>query len=673
MDFNLKLPVLITSTSTVLLPGIISKFTIRNYEKLDDYVIVIPTIKIKNNVTFFISNIEELFPFGVLARIHKYNQRQIIVQGIKRIKWKNPSIDRINTIIDNNNGSINTKDDTSMDSNSGGSIDGITSSTSMNTNSSTSMNTNSSTSRDGTTTTSRDGTTTTSRDGTTTNSRVGTTTTSTSMNSTSTNSTSRDGNNADDCTIKEFRFVEFDVLNDEIDENDIELKSILKSFENEANFIQSLGLKKGNPIQLADLIVTIINTSYNDKLKVLELPVKQRLIFIIELSKKQFIRKQDSQLETKLKQLKLPESIRDITNKELSRLKRLNSSMAEYHTITNYLDWIIDLPWESHSNPIDIQYAKTSLDKDHYSLDTVKSRIIEYLSVRKLKNDLKGPILCLLGPPGVGKTSLGKSIANALGRKFYRIALGGVRDEAEIRGHRKTYVGAMPGLFIQALKRCGVNNPVILLDEIDKVGRDSRGDPTFALLEVLDPEQNQFFTDHYLNFPFDLSNVLFIATANDKDCIPAPLLDRMELLQLSGYTVDEKINIARNHLLPKQIQAHGLPEDGLNISDEILEKIITEYTREPGVRNLEREIAAICRSFAVDYSSSPEYFKGTVTSEKINDILGTLVYTNTIAQHGNIPGVVTGLAWTASGSGDVLFIETSSCLGSGKLLQTGIN
>lgn len=370
------------------------------------------------------------------------------------------------------------------------------------------------------------------------------------------------------------------------------------------------------------------------------------------------------ELLKKLSGLELPPSTRKVIDNEIKRLKRMNPNMAEYQVSRNYLDTILELPWtKPKQSEIDIPRARKILDQDHYGLPKIKQRIIEYLSILKLV-PTKPPILLLNGPPGVGKTSLGKSIANALNRKFYRISLGGVRDESEIRGHRKTYIGSMPGIIIQALKRTGVSNPVILLDEIDKLSKD-RGDPASALLEVLDPEQNHTFVDHYLNVQFDLSNIVFIATCNDTSTIPPPLLDRMELVQLSGYTIEEKLSIAKKYLLPKQIKQNGVQ---VSISDEILLEIITGYTREAGVRNLEREIGSVCRYLAVEYTESPEYYKKKVDKEKLVDILGPVKFENDLEENG--VGVVTGLAYTPFG-GSVLCIEATQSKGKGKLTLTG--
>ena len=309
------------------------------------------------------------------------------------------------------------------------------------------------------------------------------------------------------------------------------------------------------------------------------------------------------------------------------------------------------------------------LASDHYSLEKVKKRILEYLAVRKLKQDMKGPILCLVGPPGVGKTSLGQSIARATGRKFVRLSLGGVRDEAEIRGHRRTYVGALPGRVIQSMKKAGTVNPVIMLDEIDKLGADFRGDPSAALLEVLDPEQNNTFSDHYLDVPYDLSKIMFIATANQMDPIPAPLRDRMEVIELPGYTFEEKVHIAKNHLIPKQVREHGLSLDNIEINDAALGKLIASYTREAGVRNLERTIADVCRAVAVDVAKGSTV-KRTINLEELEVILGPEKYYAETAERTEVPGVATGLAWTQSG-GDLLFIECTKMAGKGGLTLTG--
>jgi ATP-dependent Lon protease len=366
----------------------------------------------------------------------------------------------------------------------------------------------------------------------------------------------------------------------------------------------------------------------------------------------------------------LSEEARKTIDKELTRLDRISPSSPEYSGTRNYIDWILDLPWtESTTDTLDLDKAEEDLDRDHYGLDKIKKRILEFLAVRKLKPDIHGPLLCFAGPPGVGKTSLGQSIARTMNRKFVRIALGGMRDEAEIRGHRRTYIGALPGRIIQSLKKAEANNPVFLLDEIDKLGNDFRGDPASALLEVLDPEQNSTFTDHYLDIEFDLSKVLFIATANMLDTIPGPLRDRMEVVELPSYTEDEKAAIARRHLLEKQLEAHGLGEDDLEIEDEALRIIIRSYTREAGVRNLERELAAICRSVAARIARG-QTEKSVVSTENLYDFLGALRYFPEIKARTWGPGLATGLAWTPVG-GKILFIETSMMKGNGSLTLTG--
>ncbi len=376
------------------------------------------------------------------------------------------------------------------------------------------------------------------------------------------------------------------------------------------------------------------------------------------------------ELREKLKGKDLPDEARKEAERELERLSRMHPSSSEYTVARTYLDWILELPWnESTRDHLDLDDAQRILDEDHYDLEKIKKRIIEFLAVRKLKPDAKGTILCFAGPPGTGKTSLGKSIARAMGRKFHRIALGGVRDEAEIRGHRRTYVGAMPGRIIQGLRKVGVNNPVMMLDEVDKIGSDFRGDPASALLEVLDPEQNSRFTDHYLGVEFDLSNVIFIATANVLDTVPAPLLDRMEVLELSGYTLEEKVEIARRYLVPRQLEAHGLTKKDLAIEKRALVKIISEYTREAGVRNLERQIGAICRGVARQVATGHEG-KIVIKVRNLEEYLGKPKYLSDVAERTSVPGVATGLAWTPSG-GDILFIEATRMAGSGKLTLTG--
>lgn len=357
-------------------------------------------------------------------------------------------------------------------------------------------------------------------------------------------------------------------------------------------------------------------------------------------------------------------------NKELDKLARINPAAADYSVQINYLELLLDLPWnEFTKDKFDLKHAQKVLDKDHFGLDKVKQRIIEYLAVLKLKHDMKAPILCLVGPPGVGKTSLGKSIAKALGRKYVRMALGGIRDEAEIRGHRKTYIGAMPGRIITSIKKAGAANPVFILDEIDKVGNDFRGDPSSALLEVLDPEQNSTFYDHYVEMDFDLSNVMFIATANSLSTIQPALLDRMEIIEVNGYTIEEKIEIAKQHLLPKQREAHGLKAKDIALKPEILEKIIEDYTRESGVRALEKKIGSVVRGVAKNIAMDEPY-NPAVSKKDIERILGAPIYDKDLYEGNNVAGVVTGLAWTSVG-GDILFIEASLSPGKGHLTLTG--
>lgn len=366
----------------------------------------------------------------------------------------------------------------------------------------------------------------------------------------------------------------------------------------------------------------------------------------------------------------IPEEARKEAERELDRLSRMHPSSSEYTVSTTYLDWLTSLPWnQSTEDRLDIKKAQKILDDDHFGLEKAKKRVIEYLAVRKLKPDSKGPILCFAGPPGTGKTSLGRSIARALGRKFYRISLGGVRDEAEIRGHRRTYVGALPGRIIQGIRRCGSNNPVFMLDEIDKVGSDFRGDPSSALLEVLDPEQNFSFSDHYLDVPFDLSKVMFITTANILETIPPALRDRMEVLNLHGYTAEEKVKIAKAYLIPRQLEFHGLKPDQIRFSKGVIEKIITGYTREAGLRNLEREIANICRSVASKIAAD-EAKSVSIKTKDLARYLGPVRFISEISERISTPGVAMGLAWTQNG-GTLIFVEATSMRGKNNLIMTG--
>jgi ATP-dependent Lon protease len=376
------------------------------------------------------------------------------------------------------------------------------------------------------------------------------------------------------------------------------------------------------------------------------------------------------ELRERLAAADLPEEPRKTAEKELDRLGRISPSSPEYTVSRTYLDWLLDLPWQKvTADNLDLERAQQVLDEDHYGLAEIKKRIIEFLAVRKLKQDMHGPILCFVGPPGVGKTSLGQSIARSMGRKFVRISLGGVRDEAEIRGHRRTYIGALPGRIIQSLRKAGACNPLFMLDEIDKLGMDFRGDPSSALLEVLDPEQNFSFSDHYLEIPFDLSKVMFITTANLLDTIPIPLRDRMEVIELSGYTEEEKLNIARRHLVPKQLEAHAISEDDLRLSDDTLSSIIRSYTREAGVRNLERKIGGVCRGVARKIVGGHSGLI-EVKPEDLAVYLGPAQFFSESKARTWGPGLATGLAWTPVG-GDLLFIETAKMKGKGGLNLTG--
>ncbi len=464
---------------------------------------------------------------------------------------------------------------------------------------------------------------------------------------------------------------------------------------------------------LADIVISHLNVSTDDKQTVLEaLDVKERLqaalriltvqLEILELghkiqsqvkgqvekTQKEFLLREQlkaikkelgegeekpdeiEELREKLEAKGLPEDAMKEATRELDRLSKMHPFAPEYTVARTYIDWLLELPWnEFTEDHLDLDQAERILNEDHYDLEKVKNRIIEYLAVRKLKPDAKGTILCFYGPPGTGKTSLGKSIARSMGRKFLRIALGGMRDEAEVRGHRRTYVGAMPGRVVQGIRKVGVKNPVLMLDEIDKIGMDFRGDPASALLEVLDPEQNITFTDHYLGVEFDLSKVIFIATANVLDTIPSPLLDRLEVLELSGYTLEEKLEIARKYLIPRQLEAHGLTRRNLSIKKTALSKIISAYTREAGVRNLERQIAAVCRGVAKQVAKG-RTDKVQIRIKGLQEYLGPPKFMAEVAERTKVPGVATGLAWTPSG-GEILFIEAGKMSGSGKILLTG--
>jgi ATP-dependent Lon protease len=464
---------------------------------------------------------------------------------------------------------------------------------------------------------------------------------------------------------------------------------------------------------LADMVASTINSSLEEKQAVLEIfDVKKRLkevtrlinyqLEILELGNKiqsqvkgdmdkrqreYYLREQLKKIKeelgekdeasveiedykAKIEEKNLPEEARKEAERELDRLSRMHPSSAEYTVASTYLDWLTALPWhESTEDNLDIKMAKKVLDDDHYGLKKPKQRVIEYLAVRKLKPESKGPILCFAGPPGTGKTSLGNSIARALGRKFVRISLGGVRDEAEIRGHRRTYVGALPGRIIQGIRRSGSNNPVFMLDEIDKVGSDFRGDPSSALLEVLDPEQNFSFSDHYLDVPFDLSKVMFITTANILDTIPPALRDRMEVLTLLGYTLDEKIKIAAKYLIPRQRDAHGLKSNQISFTKGALKQIITGYTREAGLRNLEREIASVCRGVAAKIAEG-EITSAKITIDDVPKYLGPIRLISDVKSRISTPGVALGLAWTPTG-GELLFIEATAMKGKKGLTLTG--
>jgi ATP-dependent Lon protease len=390
-----------------------------------------------------------------------------------------------------------------------------------------------------------------------------------------------------------------------------------------------------------------------------------------ELGEADEVQAEVNELREQLQKIELPEEARKQVDRELARLERLQPAMAEYGVVRGYLEWIASLPWDTMTEDnLDLRHARKVLDEDHYDIEQVKDRILEFLAVRSLKPDARGSILCFVGPPGVGKTSLGRSIARALGRRFERISVGGVRDEAEIRGHRRTYIGALPGTILRAMRDAGAGNPLLMIDEIDKMGADFRGDPSSAMLEVLDPEQNQAFRDHYLDLPFDLSRVIFVTTANTLDTIPGPLRDRMEVLQLAGYTEAEKLEIAKRYLVPRQIERNGLTRSRIAFGDPALKVIISDYTREAGVRQLEREIGTVARKVARQVAEGTVKRKVTITEPRVRELLGRRRFFSEARRRTSRPGVATGLAWTPVG-GEVLFIEASAAPGTGKLTITG--
>ena len=503
----------------------------------------------------------------------------------------------------------------------------------------------------------------------------------------------------------------------EIDAMYINLKNLFKKAVEMAPYLSSdlsqIATRIEIPGNLTDLIASTINIGVTEKQEILEkIDLKERMkkvtillnreVETLELSsriqsnmkegidktqREYYLREQlkaiqkelgetddryteMEELRKKILDAQMPADVQKVATKELDRLSKMSTMSAEYTVSRTYIDWLAELPWSNATEDnLNIADANRILNEDHYNLTKVKKRVLEYLAVRKLKSDMKGPILCFVGPPGVGKTSLGKSIARALGRKFMRISLGGIRDEAEIRGHRRTYVGALPGRIVQGIKKTGSNNPVFMLDEVDKIGMDFRGDPSSALLEVLDPEQNFSFSDHYLEVPFDLSKVMFIATANILDPVPPALKDRMEVIELAGYTEEEKLMIAKQFLIPKERFEHGLHEDLIGFDDEGLKIIIRSYTRESGVRNLEREIAAVCRAVAKDVAEG-QTEKKVITAESIHGYLGPIKYFSEVAERTKYSGVATGLAWTPTG-GDILFIESTKMRGKGNLSLTG--
>lgn len=436
-------------------------------------------------------------------------------------------------------------------------------------------------------------------------------------------------------------------------------------------------LKKISKILLQEIEITTLQNKIQSEAQE-EMGRSQREYFLRqqlraikrELGEEEDIESEIEELKKKIKKAKMPKKVEEEALRQLKRLELMHPESAEAAVIRNYLEWLIELPWsKSTKDNLDLKHVKKILDEDHYDLEKIKERLLEFLAVKKINPKAKGAIICFVGPPGVGKTSLGKSIARALGRKFVRVALGGVRDEAEIRGHRRTYVGALPGRIIQGIKQAGVNNPVFLLDEIDKLCISFQGDPAAALLEVLDPEQNKEFVDHYLDVPFDLSNVLFIATANMVEPIPRVLLDRMEVIYLSGYTFKEKLEIAKRHLIPKLIKEHGLKKKDFQLSDEVILKVIEEYTSESGVRELERKLAALCRKIARKIAEG-EKGPFEITPDNLHEYLGPPEFIEDLRLTQDEVGVATGLAWTPYG-GEVLYVEAVVMPGKGQLILTG--
>lgn len=513
-------------------------------------------------------------------------------------------------------------------------------------------------------------------------------------------------------------------LTDDVEEKEAETEALMRAVL--AQFEQYINLSKKvtpetlasvqditEPGRLADVISSHLSLKIKEKQKILEIfNVKERLEHLLALlnnekevlglekkigqrvkkamektQKEYYLREQMkaiqkelgdkegkigevSSLKERIEASDMPENVMEIAKKELDRYEKMPNSSAESSVIRTYIEWLVNLPWKQETvDNLDIPHAETVLNEDHYGLEKVKDRVLEYLAVQKLTNSLKGPILCLVGPPGVGKTSLARSIARAIGRNFVRISLGGVRDEAEIRGHRRTYVGAMPGRLIQGMKKAGTVNPVFLLDEIDKMSSDFRGDPSSAMLEVLDPEQNSTFSDHYIEEPYDLSKVMFVTTANSLSTIPGPLLDRMEVISIAGYTEVEKLHISKNHLIPKQLKEHGLKKSQIQFKDDCILKLVRNYTREAGVRNLERQIAGLCRKAAKQIVSS-EKKKVILSAKNIEDYLGKPRFRYGQAELEDQIGAATGLAYTTAG-GDTLSIEVALSPGKGKLILTG--